>query len=489
MAGLLERAVTSGPGRAVAGRLGLAEPPHLRRGRALPAGPVVLASLAGSDLAARSLAILGLAPGSPVLDGTLLDGTVLDGTGEDPAPAYQGHIGALVVDARGLVTIAGLEKLRAVLRPAMRALEASGRVVLLADADVEGPEASAVHQALDGINRTVGKELRGGATTNLVHIPSDLDPGDLASTLSFLLEGRSAFVDGQAWTVGPSSSLASALPKSALAPEIPGASGRFGSEGADEGGEERHAPLAGRVVVVTGAARGIGAQIATVAARDGATVVCVDVPAAGEPLAALANQLRGSALQQDVTSPEAGERIAAHVASRHGGAGIHGMVHNAGITRDKLLVNTDARRWSQVLEVNLAAQLRINQALLDGRAGGITDGGRLVSIASTSGIAGNKGQANYAASKAGVIGHVRALAPELAGRRITVNAVAPGFIETEMTAKIPFVQREVFRRANSLGQGGQPVDVAETICYFLQPASGGVTGQVIRVCGQNLVGQ
>ena len=463
MAGLLERAFTSTPGRAVAGRLGLAEPPRLRRGRELPDGPVVLASLAGSDLAERTLALLGIATGSPVLDGTA----------DDPAPAYPGRIGALVVDTRGLATIAGLERLRAVLRPAMRAMEGSGRVVLVADTDAEGLEASAVRQALDGINRTVGKELRAGATANLVHVPSDLDPADLASTLSFLLEGRSAFVDGQAWTVGP----AQTVPEEDSGAKRPNPSRRAA------------APLEGKVIVVTGAARGIGAQIATVAARDGATVVCVDVPAAGEPLAALANQLRGSALQLDITSPDAGERIAAHVASRHGGASIHGLVHNAGITRDKLLANTDAQRWAQVLEVNLAAQLRMNPVLLDGRPGGIADGGRIISIASTSGIAGNKGQANYAASKAGVIGLVRALAPELAGRGITVNAVAPGFIETEMTAKIPFVQREVFRRANSLGQGGRPVDVAETIGYYLDPASGGVTGQVIRVCGQNLVGQ
>ena len=464
MAGLLERAFTSAPGKAVAGRLGLAEPPRLRRGRELPDGPVVLASLAGSDLVARSLVGLGIDPVTPLLDGTA----------DESPPAYQTRIGALVVDARGLAGIEGLEQLRAVLRPALKALEGSGRVILVADAEPQGLEASAVHEAIDGINRTVGKELRGGATTNLVHVPQDLDPGALASTLSFLLDGRSAFVDGQAWTVDTSSSSGTTLvaePHRVAEPD------------------EARGPLAGRVVVVTGAARGIGAQIATVAARDGAVVVCVDVPAAGEALAALANQLQGSALQLDITSPDAGERIAAHVASRHGGASIHGMVHNAGVTRDKLLVNTDAKRWAQVLDVNLTAQLRMNPILLDGRPGGIADDGRIVAIASTSGMAGNKGQANYAASKAGVIGLVRALAPELAARGITVNAVAPGFIETEMTARIPFVQREVFRRANSLGQGGRPVDVAETIGYFLDPASGGVTGQVIRVCGQNLVGQ
>ena len=458
MPGLIERAFYSRGGQAVAGRLGLPEPPVLRRGRVLPGEPVVLASLAGSTLAADTLGRLGVVAISPLLD----DGAEL--------PAYPERIGAVVVDARGLREIGQLEGLRAVLRPAVRALAASGRVVLLADAEVPGVEANAVRQAIDGINRTVGKELRRGATANLVYAGPGTAAGDLASTFSFLLEGRSAFVDGQSWTVGPAPAPLSAAPA-----ETPGSDSP---------------PLAGRIVVVTGAARGIGAQIATVAARDGATVVCVDMPAAGEALAALANRLHGTALQLDVTAPDAGERIAAHVTSRYGGdARIHGIIHNAGITRDKLLANTDAQRWAQVLEVNLAAELRINPVLLDGRPGGLAEGGRIVGIASTSGIAGNRGQANYAASKAGVVGLVGAEAPQLAGRGITVNAVAPGFIETDMTAKIPFVQREVFRRTNSLGQGGQPVDVAETIGYFLDPASAGVTGQVVRVCGQNLVGQ
>ena len=458
MPGLIERAFYSRGGQAVAGRLGLPEPPVLRRGRVLPGEPVVLASLAGSMLAADTLELLGVVATSPLLD----DGAEL--------PTYPERIGAVVVDACGLREIGQLEGLRAVLRPAVRALAGSGRVVLLADAEVEGVEANAVRQALDGINRTVGKELRRGATANLVYVRPGTAAADLASTFSFLLEGRSAFVDGQSWTVGPAPAALSAAP--AAAP------------GSDS------APLAGRIVVVTGAARGIGAQIATVAARDGATVVCVDMPAAGEALAALANRLHGTALQLDITAADAGERIAAHVATRHSAdARIHGIVHNAGITRDKLLANTDAQRWAQVLEVNLAAELRINPVLLDGRPGGLAEGGRIVGIASTSGIAGNRGQANYAASKAGVVGLVGAEAPQLAGRGITVNAVAPGFIETDMTAKIPFVQREVFRRTNSLGQGGQPVDVAETIGYFLDPASAGVSGQVVRVCGQNLVGQ
>ena len=461
MAGLIERAFYSAPGQAVAGRLGLPEPPVLRRGRGLPEEPLVLASLTGSGLGGETLTALGIVAGQPLLDDAA------------EAPAYPGRIGSVVVDACGVRRIDELERLRAVLRPALKALAPSARVVLLADAEVSGTEASAVRQALDGITRTIGKELRRGATANLIYVRPGAGPADLASSLLFLLEGRSAFVDGQSWTVGPPAGPAPAelVPNPLVETTEPAQ------------------PLAGRIVVVTGAARGIGAQIATVAARDGATVVCVDVPAAGEALARLANELRGTALQLDVTAADAGARIAAHVASRHGAdARIHGIVHNAGITRDKLLVNTDAQRWAQVLEVNLAAQLRINPLLLDGRPGGLAAGGRIVGVASTSGIAGNRGQTNYAASKAGVVGLVRALAPELAERGITVNAVAPGFIETDMTARIPFVQREVFRRTNSLGQGGLPVDVAETIAYFLDPASAGVTGQIVRVCGQNLVG-
>lgn len=455
----LERVFYSGPGQALAGKFGLTEPETLRRGRDLPEGSVVLASLTGSTLAADTLALLKV-PASEALRDEAAE-----------SPSYSPKIGAIVVDARGLVQLSQLEGLRAVLRPAMRGLQRSGRVILIADDEVTGLEASAVRQGLDGINRTVGKELRRAATSNLIYVRPDTTAADLTSTMSFLLEGRSAFVDGQSWRVAAKTTDPS--------PKIP--------EPVE--GSPTPRPLTGKIVVITGAARGIGAQIATVAAREGATVVCVDVPQAGEALAAVANSLRGTALQLDITAADAGERIAAQVASRYGAAArIHGIVHNAGITRDKLLANTDATRWAQVLEVNLAAQLRINPVLLDHRPGGLANDGRIVSIASTSGIAGNRGQANYAASKAGVVGLVRAFAPELAERGITVNAVAPGFIETDMTARIPFVQREVFRRTNSLGQGGSPIDVAETICYFLEPASAGVSGQIVRVCGQNLVG-
>jgi len=235
---------------------------------------------------------------------------------------------------------------------------------------------------------------------------------------------------------------------------------------------------------VTGAARGIGAAIARTLYRDGATVILVDIPAAGDHLAAVANEVHGTALQLDISRSDAGRRIIDHAAARHGRLDI--MIHNAGITRDKLLANMDADRWNSVIAVNIAAQLRINEALLASEH--FRDSPRIVSVASTSGIAGNRGQTNYAASKAGVIGMVRATAPLIGERGGSVNAVAPGFIETEMTARIPFATREVARRLNSLQQGGRPGDVAEAIAFLASDAAGGITGQVLRVCGQNLVG-
>jgi len=134
----------------------------------------------------------------------------------------------------------------------------------------------------------------------------------------------------------------------------------------------------------------------------------------------------------------------------------------------------------------LSSQERINDVLVE--RGLIGDGGRIVGVASIAGIAGNRGQTNYATSKAGVIGLVQSCAPDLARRGITINAVAPGFIETAMTARMPVLLREAGRRMNSMAQGGLPIDVAETVAWYASPGSGTVTGTVVRVCGQSLLG-
>jgi 3-oxoacyl-[acyl-carrier protein] reductase len=198
----------------------------------------------------------------------------------------------------------------------------------------------------------------------------------------------------------------------------------------------------------------------------------------------VANDIHGTALQLDITRQDAGQRIIEHAVQRHGHLDI--VIHNAGITRDKLLANMDHARWSSVIEVNIAAQLRINEALLASEH--FRNSPRIVSVASTSGIAGNRGQTNYAASKGGVMGMVRASAPLLSEHGGTINAVAPGFIETEMTAQVPVARREAGRRLNSLRQGGQPADVAEAIAFLASDAAGGINGGILRVCGQYMVG-
>lgn len=449
-------------GKAVTAQLGLPQPSRLRRGATLPTGPVALGSINGSSLAADALKVLSQATVTALVD--LPESRTTDEDGRAQPPAYSGKVGALIVDATAARQIADLEQVRALVRPALKSLEPSARVIFvgLRPGDATSVEHTAVAQAIEGITRSIGKEMRKGATANLVRVQSETSAQGLASTLSFLLEGRSAYVSGQPIEVGT----------------------------ADEVPEVVSQPLEGQIVVVTGAARGIGAGIAAALARVGASIVAVDIPAAGDALAKVTNSLGGTALQLDITGPDAGRKIAEHVAGRYGNqAKIYGIVHNAGITRDKLLVNTDEKRWGSVLDVNLAAQLRMNEILLDpALPGGLTDGGRIVGVASTSGIAGNRGQTNYAASKAGVIGVVRSLSNELSDRGITVNAVAPGFIETEMTGKIPAATREFARRFNSVQQGGSPVDVAEAIGYFLDPASQAVTGQVLRVCGQSQIG-
>jgi 3-oxoacyl-[acyl-carrier protein] reductase len=214
-------------------------------------------------------------------------------------------------------------------------------------------------------------------------------------------------------------------------------------------------------------------------------VVAVDVESAAEPLAELATKVGGTALTLDVTADDAVDRIAEHLRQHYDGrADI--LVNNAGITRDKLLANMDDARWNAVLAVNLLAPKRLTEGLVAN--GSLGEGGRVVGLSSMAGIAGNRGQTNYATTKAGMIGLTQALAPVLYDRGITINAVAPGFIETKMTAAIPLATREVGRRLNSLLQGGLPVDVAETIAYFASPASNAVTGNVIRVCGQAMMG-
>jgi 3-oxoacyl-[acyl-carrier protein] reductase len=301
----------------------------------------------------------------------------------------------------------------------------------------------------------VAKELRRGATANLLWVE---DEASLNCALRFFLSGKSAYVDGQPVLLG-----------AGTAP--------------DPADWDR--PLAGKTALVTGAARGIGAAIAGVLARDGAKVIVADLTQAGETLAKVANRLGGTALHLDVAAADAPQRLLEHLGSHTDGLDI--LIHNAGITRDKLMANMKPEQWDSVLAVNLESQLRINAALLDSDR--LNAQSRVVCLSSTTGLSGNRGQTNYGATKAGVIGLVRSSADAFAKHGAsTINAIAPGFIDTEMTAKMPLATREVARRLSSLQQAGLPIDVAEAASWLSSPGAGGINGQVLRVCGQNLVG-
>jgi 3-oxoacyl-[acyl-carrier protein] reductase len=236
--------------------------------------------------------------------------------------------------------------------------------------------------------------------------------------------------------------------------------------------------------LVTGASGGSGAATAESLAREGASVVVLDRPGTESEASKLVRRIGGSQLLVDITDEAAPAFIRDTLLQRYGGADI--VVHNAGVTQDKTLSRLSSEAWTRVLDVNLRAVQRITAALLDG--GCLRDDGRLILLSSVGGIAGNVGQANYAASKAALIGYARALAVQLAPRAITVNAVAPGFIETRMTAKMPVPIREAARRLSSLNQGGTPQDVAEAITFLAMPTAYGCTGQALRVCGGALIG-
>ena len=362
---------------------------------------------------------------------------------------------AVVFDASGIQSSEQLHALYAFFNPIARQIQRSGRVIVVGiDPDAATTVQQAIAQrALEGFVKSVGKELKKGITAQLLYVQPGAE-ANIESSLRFLLSPRSAYVSGQVLRVSKAEVLDIDWVK----------------------------PLAGKTAVVTGASRGIGEAIAHVLARDGAHVICLDVPQQQADLDRVAGEISGSTLAIDITAADAGEKIKT-AAAAFGGVDI--IVHNAGITRDKTLANMKPELWDLVININLAAIERVNHYLL-GNAG-LNANGRIVCVSSISGIAGNLGQTNYATSKAGVIGLVKYTAPIL-DQGITINAVAPGFIETQMTAAIPFAIREAGRRMNSMSQGGLPVDVAETIALFASTASTGLNGNVVRVCGQSLLG-
>lgn len=363
---------------------------------------------------------------------------------------------AFVFDASGIQNSEELVEVYNFFHPIARQLQNCGRVVILGRTpeSCTNPKQATAQRALEGFVRSIAKEFKKACTAQLIYVAPQAED-QLESSLRFFLSAKSAYVSAQVVRIEPN---------------------------ATQVNIDWKKPLAGKTALVTGASRGIGEAIADVLARDGAHVICLDIPAQEADLQRVAGRISGSVLGLDITAADAPQKIVDFCQEK----GLDIIVHNAGVTRDKTLANMTPQQWNLVMNINLSSEERINDALLANDI--INSNGRVVCVSSISGIAGNLGQSNYGMSKAGVIGMVQSMSAVFRAKNITINAVAPGFIETQMTAAIPFAIREAGRRMNSMSQGGLPVDVAEVISWYASPASAGVMGNVVRVCGQSLIG-
>jgi 3-oxoacyl-[acyl-carrier protein] reductase len=241
--------------------------------------------------------------------------------------------------------------------------------------------------------------------------------------------------------------------------------------------------LSGRVALVTGASRGIGAAIAATLAGAGATVIGTATTAGGADAIseALGEHGRGAAL--DITSEDSVAAVLKDIQDKEGAPTI--VVNNAGITRDNLLMRMKAEDWDAVISTNLSGIYRVCKASIRGMMK--AKGGRIINIASVIGIMGNAGQANYAAAKAGIIGFSKSLAREVGSRNITVNVVAPGFIDTDMTRVLPEEQRAGMLQQVPLARLGDVSDIADAVAFLASDSAGYITGETLHVNGGMLM--
>lgn len=455
--------VQSGLGKKLAKNLGLPTPVALERfekGQPALTGEVLLGFGKGGNTNIKSalLSLLANEKAHVSTDSqTIADNKTFGGTFSDSEQKIaneNSRFKVAIFDASELNTISDLDEVYRFFSPIARKLKSSGRVILLARPECCTPdiEYATAQRALLGFVKSFAKEVKNGVSVNILYIKKGLE-SHLGHSLRFFMSPKSAYVSGQAVYLTNDTDTAPTT--------------------------QAEKSLAGKKILVTGASRGIGASISEVLAREGAVVVCADLPSSLAELQKQAGKIGAKALPLDITDPTASQKISDAVGV------LDGIVHNAGITLDKTLAKMSEEKWQAVLNVNLLSVAKINETLIANQ--GLSDTARIVCVSSIAGIAGNLGQTNYATSKAGIIGLTSSTAKTLAGTGRTINAVAPGFIETKMTAVIPFAIREAGRRMNSMSQGGEPVDVAETIAWLLGD-TGAINGQVVRVCGQSVLG-
>ncbi len=361
---------------------------------------------------------------------------------------------ALIVDGRDVADEKGLKDIFLELQVGVKKLRPNGKVLLYSlQPEMLGPVGHSTFQrALEGIVRSLAKELgRRGTTVNLLRLPESTEPSQFAFAQEFFTTGRSAFITGQALSLNTSGTM--------------------------------DGDLSDKVCLVTGGAGGIGSATVKRLAAEGAQVVVVDMPQMEERARPFLSD-RVLFLAADLTDGNIRRELLQKVKERFGRMDV--LVNNAGITRDKTLKNMSEQYWDELIAINLAAVTGLTEEAL--ALSLIPDGGRIINTSSISGIAGNFGQTNYTAAKAALIGYAAKRSEELEERRITVNAIAPGYIETEMLNTIPMMTRIFAERLTCLSQAGRPEDIAEAMTFLAYPACQAVNGQVLRVCGGNFLG-
>ncbi|MFN8281791.1 MAG: 3-oxoacyl-ACP reductase [Chitinophagales bacterium] len=368
--------------------------------------------------------------------------------------AYENKFDGIVLNATGIQTIEDTTDFFKEAQRVISKLNKNGRVVVLTKEDSTNRESFAVQNAFEGFTRALSKELgKYGTTANHLRITNAVAE-NISTAVLFFLSDKSSFITGQVVELN---------------------TGRFTKSVTE------NLLLQDKVAIVTGGARGIGAAVAHVLHREGAKVIIVDVPQASDDANALAFEINGGCFLIDITQNDAAEKIQKYVLDKFGKLDI--LVNNAGITRDKTLAKMSEQQWNSVMQVNLKATINLTEQFIKN---GFTENAKVIGLASISGIAGNVGQTNYSASKAGMIAYMKAIAQTQ--KNIYANAVAPGFIETKMTESLPLFVKEGGRRLSTLKQGGLPEDVAELIGFLASPLSDGINGNCIRVCGGSMIG-
>lgn len=361
---------------------------------------------------------------------------------------------ALVVDGRSVKDAASLKSVFNQLQKGIKSIKANGKVLLYSVQPelLEDVHHSTYQRSLEGISRSLAKELGGrGTSVNLVKLPPNVELPNYKTVEDFFTSGRSAFITGQAL---------------------------IANEALKSGRE-----LSEKICLVTGGAGGIGSATVKRLAAEGAAVIIADIPQMESRAAAFLSD-KVSFMGADLTDEGARKQLLETIKAKHGRIDV--LINNAGITRDKTMKNMPEHYWDQVIAINLTAVIALTEEALE--IGLIPDGGRIIGTSSISGIAGNFGQTNYTATKAALIGYSASKSRELKAKGITINAIAPGYIETEMVKTMPLMTRIFAERLTSLAQAGKPEDIAEAMAFLAHPGAQNINGQVLRVCGGSFLG-